>query len=188
MELTHLLQIIYACWHKTLRVMNCTVCITHNALYFIHNTNYIIFDALYITHNTLYITSGYHGIHPAGMHGPGGILSFIAPRKTFTRNRRQAKRETRLWEKEERRRRTEVEEKKKKKSADYFRALLAHREEFVRFHKNKRIGKTMLCLLTRSLHTDHHILRHLHAHSATHSHINRIIASCPSSEGVDRER
>lgn len=100
----------------------------------------------YMTHYTSYIThytspSGYHGIHPAGMHGPGGILSFIAPRKTFTRNRRQAKRETRLWEKEERRRRTEVEEKKKKKSADYFRALLAHREEFVRFHKNKRIGK-----------------------------------------------
>lgn len=36
-----------------------------------------------------------------------------------------------------------MEEKKKKKSADYFRALLAHREEFVRFHKNKRIGKTI---------------------------------------------
>ena len=71
----------------------------------------------------MYPTSGYHGIHPAGLHGPGGILSCIAPRKTFTRNRRQAKRETRLWEKEERRRRTEIEEKKKKKSADYFRAL-----------------------------------------------------------------
>ena len=49
-----------------------------------------------------------------------------------------------MWEKEERRRRTEVEEKKKKKSADYFRALLAHREEFVRFHKNKRIGKIFM--------------------------------------------
>ena len=95
-------------------------------------------------YNTAYNTSGYHGIHPAGLHGPGGILSCIAPRKTFTRNRRQAKRETRLWEKEERRRRTEVEEKKKKKSADYFRALLAHRDEFVRFHKNKRIGDNIM--------------------------------------------
>jgi hypothetical protein len=39
-----------------------------------------------------------------------------------------------------------VEEKKKKKSADYFRALLAHREEFVRFHKNKRIGNIIYAL------------------------------------------
>ena len=65
----------------------------------------------------------------------------IAPRKTFARNRRQAKKETRIWEKEERRRRTEVEDKKKKKATEYFRTLLAHREEFFRFHKNKRIGK-----------------------------------------------
>ena len=65
----------------------------------------------------------------------------IAPRKTFARNRRQAKKETKIWEKEERRRRTEVEDKKKKKATEYFRTLLAHREEFFRFHKNKRIGK-----------------------------------------------
>ena len=49
-----------------------------------------------------------------------------------------------MWEKEERRRTTAVEEKKTTQSADYFRALLAHREEFVRFHKNKRIGKIFM--------------------------------------------
>ena len=80
-------------------------------------------------------------MHPPLLHGPGGLLSLIAPRKTFARNRRQAKKETRVWEKEERRRKTEVEDKKKKKATEYFRTLLAHREEFFRFHKNKRIGK-----------------------------------------------
>lgn len=80
-------------------------------------------------------------MHPAVLHGPGGLFSYIAPRKTFTRNRRQAKRETRIWEKEERRRRMEIEDKKKRKALEHFRALLAHREEFFRFHKNKRIGK-----------------------------------------------
>lgn len=79
-------------------------------------------------------------MHPALMYGPGGLSSCIAPRKTFTRNRRQAKRETRIWEKEERRRRTEIEDKKKRKALEYFKALLAHRDEFFRFHKNKRIG------------------------------------------------
>ena len=88
-----------------------------------------------------FFLSGYHGVHPPLLHGPGGILSMIAPRKTFARNRRQAKKETKIWEKEERRRRTEVEDKKKKKATEYFRTLLAHREEFFRFHKNKRIGK-----------------------------------------------
>jgi hypothetical protein len=87
--------------------------------------------------------SGYHGVHPAVLHGPGGLFSYIAPRKTFTRNRRQAKRETRIWEKEERRRRMEIEDKKKRKALEHFRALLAHREEFFRFHKNKRIGEYM---------------------------------------------
>ena len=35
----------------------------------------------------------------------------------------------------------EIEDKKKRKALEHFRALLAHREEFFRFHKNKRIGK-----------------------------------------------
>ena len=33
-----------------------------------------------------------------------------------------------------------MEDKKKKKATEYFRTLFAHREEFFRFHKNKRIG------------------------------------------------
>ena len=85
-------------------------------------------------------------MHPPLQHGQGGILSLIAPRKTFTRIRRQAKKETRLWEKEEKRRKTEIEDKKKKKATEYFRTLLAHREEFFRFHKNKRIGEAFAFL------------------------------------------
>ena len=90
------------------------------------------------------------------IQGSGGFLTLIAPRKTFARNRRQAKKETRIWEKEERRRRTEIEDKKKKKATEYFRTLLAHREEFFRFHKNKRIGeKYDVDSLNGSLHKLH---------------------------------
>lgn len=45
-----------------------------------------------------------------------------------------------------------MEEKKKKRAAEFLKAVVAHRDEFVRFHKNKRGGEFKFGCLLACLH------------------------------------
>ena len=73
--------------------------------------------------------------------GPTNYATDLISYRNFYRTRKQLRRDIRAWEKEERRRRLELEDKRKKKALEYHKAILAHREDFFRFHKNKRSGK-----------------------------------------------
>jgi hypothetical protein len=79
------------------------------------------------------------GVHTPCSTGAGGLLALLAPRRQFTRTKRQAKRDIRQFEKDERRKRTETLKARSQRADEYFRELLAHREDFFRFHKTKRL-------------------------------------------------
>lgn len=76
--------------------------------------------------------------------GPTNYATDLIAYRNFYRTRKQLRRDIRAWEKEERRRRLEQEDKRKKKALEYHKAILAHREDFFRFHKNKRSGRVLL--------------------------------------------
>jgi hypothetical protein len=81
-------------------------------------------------------------IHPPIAMGPSNFLAPLLPYRQFHRNRKQSKRDLRLWDREERRRKLELEDKRKKKALEYHKALMSHREDFFRFHKFKKFGKS----------------------------------------------
>jgi hypothetical protein len=64
------------------------------------------------------------------------LISF----KKFVRTKRQPKKDVRTWEKEDKRRRYEFEDKKKRRTNDYLKAILIHRDDFLRFHKGRKAG------------------------------------------------
>jgi hypothetical protein len=80
-------------------------------------------------------------IHPPIALGPTNYVTELLAYRNFYRNRKQNRRDVKAWEKEDRRRRLELEDKRKKKALEYHKALLAHREDFFRFHKSKKFGK-----------------------------------------------
>ena len=84
------------------------------------------------------VAGGACGVHAPCSAGAGGLLAMLAPRKQFTRTKRQAKRDIRQFEKDERRKRIEEKKQRSQRADEYFRELLAHREDFFRFHKAKR--------------------------------------------------
>lgn len=77
-------------------------------------------------------------IHPPSSFGNGSYVSELLPRKNFHRTKRYAKKDVRLLEREEKRKKQEIDDKRKKKMNEYIRVVMAHREEFLRFHKTKR--------------------------------------------------
>eukprot|EP01034_Spumella_vulgaris_P021763 gene21763-27819_t len=77
-------------------------------------------------------------IHPPVSHGQGNYLSELLPFRSFYRTKKQSRREMKVVEKEERRRKSEIDDRRRRKSGDHFKAILLHRDEFFRFHKNKR--------------------------------------------------
>lgn len=79
-------------------------------------------------------------IHPPIALGPTNYVTDLLAYRSYYRNRKQNRRDVKAWEKEERRRKVEQEEKRKKKAAEYHKALLAHREDFFRFHKGRKNG------------------------------------------------
>lgn len=85
--------------------------------------------------------AGLSALHPLSLTGPGGYGSQLLQRRQHQRVKRQTKRDVVKWEKEERRRKNEVDEKKRKRGNEYLKAVMAHREDFLRFHKHKRSGK-----------------------------------------------
>jgi hypothetical protein len=84
-------------------------------------------------------------IHPPIALGPTNYVTELLAYRNFYRNRKQNRRDVKAWEKEDRRRRLELEDKRKKKALEYHKALLAHREDFFRFHKSKKFGKRAFC-------------------------------------------
>jgi len=85
-------------------------------------------------------TATVNTIHLPIALGPTNYATDLISYRNFYRTRKQLRRDIRAWEKEERRRRLELEDKRKKKALEYHKAILAHREDFFRFHKNKRSG------------------------------------------------
>jgi hypothetical protein len=79
--------------------------------------------------------------HAPVSHGQGNYLSELLPFRNYFRTKKQSRREMKAVEKEEKRRRSEIDERRRKKSAEYLKAVLLHRDDFFRFHKNKRSGK-----------------------------------------------
>lgn len=79
-------------------------------------------------------------IHPPVSLGPTNYVSDLLAYRNFYRTRKQMRRDVKAWEKEDRRRRLELEDRRKKKALEYHKALLSHREDFFRFHKNKKFG------------------------------------------------
>lgn len=80
-------------------------------------------------------------IHPPIALGPTNYVSELMAYRSFYRNRKQSRRDVKAWEKEDRRRRLELEDKRKKRAIEYHKALLAHREDFFRFHKGRKFGE-----------------------------------------------
>ena len=79
--------------------------------------------------------------------GPTNYATELVAYRNFYRTRKQLRRDIKAWEKEERRRRLEQEDKRKKKALEYHKAILVHREDFFRFHKNKRSGALLRCVI-----------------------------------------
>ncbi len=90
-------------------------------------------------------TATVNTIHLPIALGPTNYATELISYRNFYRTRKQLRRDIRGWEKEERRRRLELEDKRKKKALEYHKAILAHREDFFRFHKNKRSGMYIFC-------------------------------------------
>lgn len=80
-------------------------------------------------------------VHAPVSHGQGNYLSELLPFRSFYRTKKQSRREMKSVEKEERRRRAEIDDRRRKKSAEYVKAVMLHRDDFFRFHKNKRSGE-----------------------------------------------
>jgi hypothetical protein len=85
-------------------------------------------------------------VHPPVALGPTNYVTELLAHRSFYRNRKQQRRDVKAWEKEDRRRRLELEDRRKKKATEYHKALLAHREDFFRFHKSRKFGEG-LCKL-----------------------------------------
>lgn len=79
-------------------------------------------------------------IHPPVALGPTNYITELLAYRSYYRNRKQARRDVKAWEKEDRRRRLELEDRRKKKAAEYHKTLMAHREDFFRFHKGRKFG------------------------------------------------
>lgn len=80
-------------------------------------------------------------VHPPVALGPTNYVTELLAHRSYYRNRKQQRRDVKAWEKEDRRRRLELEDRRKKKAVEYHKALLAHREDFFRFHKGRKFGK-----------------------------------------------
>jgi len=83
------------------------------------------------------------GLSSGGMHVPSAtglasIVQQLLPRKSHTRTRRQQKRDLKLFERDEKKRRTDLQKLRTMREQEYLKELLAHREDFFRFHKTKR--------------------------------------------------
>lgn len=85
--------------------------------------------------------------HPLSLTGQNGVYAGLLSRKAHCRPRRTAKRDVRHWEKEERRKKQEMEDRRRRRYGEYLKSVVAHREDFVRFHKFKRSGKWPIYLL-----------------------------------------
>lgn len=88
-------------------------------------------------------------IHPPVALGPSNFLSELLPYRNFYRTKKHGKREVKAWEKDERRRRLELEDRRRRRMNEFHKMLVAHRDEFIRFHKGKRSGKRYMleCIL-----------------------------------------
>ena len=83
------------------------------------------------------------GLSSGGMHVPSAtglasVVSQLLLRKSYTRTRRQQKRDLKLFERDEKKRRTDLQKLRTMREQEYLKELLAHREDFLRFHKTKR--------------------------------------------------
>lgn len=87
-------------------------------------------------------------VHPPVALGPTNYVTELLAHRSFYRNRKQQKRDVKAWEKEDRRRRLELEDRRKKKAVEYHKALMAHREDFFRFHKSRKFGTLCHTVMT----------------------------------------
>jgi SNF2 family DNA or RNA helicase len=84
------------------------------------------------------VAGGSTGQHAPGITGAAAALQQLVARRQHTRVRRQNKKDIKVFEKEERKRRVDAQKQRSQRADDYFKELLAHRDEFFRFHKAKR--------------------------------------------------
>jgi hypothetical protein len=50
------------------------------------------------------------------------------------------RRDPKTFERDEKRKKQEMDDRRRRKAMDFSRIVLAHREEFLKFHKNKKQG------------------------------------------------
>ena len=80
------------------------------------------------------------GMHVPSATGQAGVVAqLVSPRSKFTRTRRQHKRDLKLFERDEKKRRSDLQKLRTVREQEYLKELLAHREDFFRFHKTKRV-------------------------------------------------
>lgn len=81
------------------------------------------------------------GIHHPVPVGSGNYFLELKPQNQF-RTRVQSQRSVKLWERDEKRRRYEIDDKKKKKFIEFHRAVMSHRDDFLKFHKYRKLEST----------------------------------------------
>ena len=77
-------------------------------------------------------------LHPPTFLGSGNYLAELIPYRNFYHTKKQDRNFVRNFEKQDRRRRQDIEEKRRRRVIEFHKVLLAHKEEFFRFHKGKR--------------------------------------------------
>ena len=78
------------------------------------------------------------GMHVPSATGQANVVSQLLLRKNYTRTKRQPKRDLKIFERDEKKRRTDLQKLRTMREQEYLKELLAHREDFLRFHKAKR--------------------------------------------------
>ena len=77
-------------------------------------------------------------LHPPTFLGAGNYVAELIPYRNFYHTKKQDRNFVRNFEKQDRRRRQDIEEKRRRRVIDFHKVLLAHKDEFFRFHKGKR--------------------------------------------------
>ena len=79
-----------------------------------------------------------------------GKVITLNPRKNAAKERKKSKKDMRAFEREQLRLRQGLDDAIKRKLTEFHRVLFAHRDEFVKFHKEKRSESTKLARLAKA--------------------------------------
>ena len=92
-----------------------------------------------------------NSIHPIETIGVDNYMQsdryYLMPYKQYVRTKKQSLRDMKSFEKQDRKKKNEVDDKKKRRVNDFHKQLMIHRDDFLRFHKGKKSGFSILIIL-----------------------------------------